>query len=181
MLSMARRTFAALMAGVAAAPAIAAPLPRKAIALRENMIRLDDGTWHGVRAAWFERHVLGAGVMAQDERRRLEILRLSEKRPLRPEEVAELEALTQFKNMNKRWELMRGRHYNELGLETIDQVKHNSFTSSACGCEVNYIWDAYTINDTHREHHPHYPTRICEAHAHLSHDFRAHFKAVTQG
>ncbi len=179
MFEMARRTFgklAGVTAAVATAPATAT------IPLAENTIRLNDGSIHRVSPVWYQRNVVKARVTRENEGRRVGILELSNERPLSKHLQAELAALTDFKNVNRAYALMRERDYREVfGPDaTVDQIHHNRVRKS-CGCALNFIFDHNERHMAGLQHHPHYPTVVCDAHAYLAGDFKAHFTAVIKG
>jgi hypothetical protein len=179
MLEMGRRTFAKLT-GVAAA---AASIPAAAnVPLAPNTIRLNDGSIHPVSPEWYQRNVVGARVMRENERRRLAILELSNEHPLSAHAKAELAALTDFKNVNRAYALMERRDYREVfGPDaTVDQIHHNR-VQTTCGCVLNFIFDHNNREGAGLQQHPHYPTAVCDAHAYLAGDFKAHFSTVVKG
>ena len=146
-----------------------------------NHIRMNDGSVHPVSPHWYERNVVKAGVTGENEVRRLAILQLTDKRRHLTEFRAELSALTEFRNVNRALQQLGGRDYREIFGETttVDQIHMNRVTKK-CGCELNYVFDHNQRHAANNPIHPHYPTKVCEAHAHFGNAFEAHFVAVMQ-
>lgn len=180
MVEIARRTFAKLAGATAASAAI--PADAAGLPLALNMIRLNDGSIHPVSPQWYERNVVKAHVTRENEGRRLTLLELGNERRLTPHLRAELSALTEFKNVNRAYKHLNGRDYREIfgPNGTVDQIHLNRVTKR-CGCELNYVFDHNQRRATDIHIHPHYPTRVCGAHAYLANDFRALFAVVMQG
>lgn len=104
------------------------------------MIRVEDGTVHAVTPAWFQRNVIEAGVTRMNEARRLAILEVSNERRITAKERRELEALTDFLNVNSAWREF-GDFYKEH-YPALDHA-HGMLARKPCGCEIILMHDHY--------------------------------------
>lgn len=163
----------------AGAGATAALAPLRASA-EPGHIWTADGTKHRVTDAWWAEnvepwpHIQGLPQGAR-EALRLRLLTDSNDRELTAGEAREIEALTRWKNVERAWTWLAGRHWREFGFVALDQVHGNSCRHS-CGCVTQYVFD-HNLRSVSgpRAHYPHYPQRVCEAHEALRSNWRAHY------
>ncbi len=164
------------MAASAAIPAEAA------VPLALNTIRLNDGSIHPVSPQWYARNVMKARIFREDEGRRQALMHVGTDRRLTAQLRRELEALTEFRNVNRAYKHLDGRDYREIfGQDaTVDQVHMNRVRKS-CGCVLNYVFDHNQRAAAETEIHPHYPTAVCAAHSSLAGDINALFAVAMRG
>jgi hypothetical protein len=95
------------------------------------------------------------------------------------EDEKRLQAVTRVINAHRATRaFLTTRTLDEFGFTGVDQLHGNSATYP-CGCKLHYVFDHHkAIAGEELEHFPHEPLKVCETHAHMAGDFKAHFAAV---
>lgn len=98
---------------------------------------------------------------------------------LSEDERRAIRACDMIVNMNSAVRYLKGRDHTEM-FEFIDQVHGNKW-EMACGCHLSVLFDHHLRMQPEKiVHHPHYPHRVCRAHAHLKDDFKEHHRVVLE-
>jgi hypothetical protein len=191
---MQRRTFSALAAATALSPALAA---HKSVAAAARSVPLGqirvDGQLRPVTPAFYARNIVPYPELAywshdelEVERRRL--LDQSERALARFEpgvtftraDEDRLQAVTRVINAHRATRaFLAKRDLAEFGFAGVDQLHGNSQRLD-CGCVLHYAFDHHLAHaGLPHEHIPHFPLKVCTAHAELAAlDFRQHFYSV---